>query len=342
MCLCAACGHRNPPRAPFLFLQIALGTPYPCTSPQDFHWLLPGAWQLRVGATDAAGNSASPLRANWTVAFSAGLTYVRLLSGPYGRTRRVNMTYELAALRGADGGAAAGASIECWLQGGGSASPAYAPCTSPFDLPASLADGQYTFYARLAGSASDNSTAASSTFTLDSVPPVVSITSAPSAPLTTSSASLQFAANKAGSTFRCRVAGPGSGGSAGYQPCSSPLSLANLTDGPYAFSVYAVDDVGNVGAPANATFLVDTHPPFFDSISYPLATNRTSVTVTFVADDGPVGCVARPAPLPHCQGKGQGLARASWLLLCRWLHPSHVRPPPTHLHTHPAARASRT
>lgn len=60
--------------------EVALGQPYPCTSPQLFHWLLPGSWSLQVVGRDAAGNAAPPLQAAWTVAFGqAGGLYTRFL-----------------------------------------------------------------------------------------------------------------------------------------------------------------------------------------------------------------------------------------------------------------------
>lgn len=59
---------------------VPLGQPYPCASPQLFHWLLPGSWALEVVGRDAAGNAAPPLQAAWTVAFGqAGVLYTRFL-----------------------------------------------------------------------------------------------------------------------------------------------------------------------------------------------------------------------------------------------------------------------
>ena len=40
-----------------------------------------------------------------------------------------------------------------------------------------------------------------------------------------------------------------------------------------------------MGQPATAAFVVDTTPPYFSQLSAPGATNRSSLTVTFVAED---------------------------------------------------------
>lgn len=50
---------------------VALGKPFPCSSPLTLRWLLPAAWQLEVSGQDAAGKAAPPLRRRWTVALEA-------------------------------------------------------------------------------------------------------------------------------------------------------------------------------------------------------------------------------------------------------------------------------
>lgn len=59
-------------------VQIKLSQAYNCTSPQTFHWLLPGQWQFEVVGTDAAGNAAPALAYSWNVAFDVGKQYTRL------------------------------------------------------------------------------------------------------------------------------------------------------------------------------------------------------------------------------------------------------------------------
>eukprot|EP00887_Chlorella_sp_A99_P001740 scaffold19.g1740.t1 len=270
--------------------QIVIGQPFECSSPLDFHWLLPGAWSVQVTATDAAGNTAPSLSYRWLVALDSAKQYARLLSGPYGLQRKVNMTFAFKVLRGSDGQEATGTATECMLQAGGQAAPTYSPCSSPLALPGNLTDGNYTFSARAVGS-SDVSTAAISTFSIDSVPPTVNITEKPSAIITSSSATLQFVSSKEGSSFKCRLVSKTDPSSAvaDYKPCSSPLNYANLADGQYDFAVHAIDLVGNQGSPVNTSFAVDTQPPVFTSLSVPAAVSQPSVNISFTVDDGPAG-----------------------------------------------------
>lgn len=89
--------------------------------------------------------------------------------------------------------------------------------------------------------------------------------------------------------------------------CSSPVQFTNLTDGHYAFGVTPQDAVGNVGVTVVTDFVVDTQPPTVTVLA-PLATRQGAATITFKADDGPVGsgiknvtCRVRPVVLASGQ-----------------------------------------
>jgi hypothetical protein len=54
-----------------------------------------------------------------------------------------------------------------------------------------------------------------------------------------------FSSTESGSTFQCRIDGPGTTiGS--YQSCTSPTTYTSLTDGSYTFLARAIDRAGNV------------------------------------------------------------------------------------------------
>jgi len=56
-------------------------------------------------------------------------------------------------------------------------------------------------------------------------------------------------------TTQCKLDG------AGYTPCTSPESSANLSNGEHIFTVEATDSLGNVSAPASYSWSVDTTAP---------------------------------------------------------------------------------
>ncbi len=125
---------------------IALGAFRNCTSPQTFHWLLPGAWTFQVQATDAAGNSAAqPLEYKWDVAFDAGQAYARLLGGPFALVKKTSIVFNVTALSVDASGDTVeddNAGTECWMQSNAQAAASYSSCSGsvPYGF---LSDGTY-------------------------------------------------------------------------------------------------------------------------------------------------------------------------------------------------------
>jgi glucose/arabinose dehydrogenase len=69
----------------------------------------------------------------------------------------------------------------------------------------------------------------------------------------------RFSSTEAGSSFECRL---DSGRPADFEPCSSPVAIGPLADGPHTFQVRATDPAGNRDqSPDGRTFVVDTSLP---------------------------------------------------------------------------------
>src|SRR5207245_9984215 len=93
------------------------------------------------------------------------------------------------------------------------------------------------------------------TWTIDLTAPVVTISSKPANPTNATSASFSFSADKAGSTFRCKL------DAASYSSCASPQAYAGpLAAGSHTFSVQATDTAGNTGT-ASYTWTIDPTAP---------------------------------------------------------------------------------
>src|SRR5437660_3843727 len=157
--------------------------------------------------------------------------------------------------------------------------PSCAPSTSPKTFPPQL-DGTYTFTVVAFDAGLNPSLPAAFTFTIDTVPPVVTLTATPPAVTTVNTPSFSFTANETPVTFQCSL----STGADAFAPCTSPITYAAQPDGLYTFKVIATDLAGNVSAPATFTFTIATRPtvtlqtPTPNAIGIPL---NTTVSATF-------------------------------------------------------------
>jgi len=140
-----------------------------------------------------------------------------------------------------------------------------------------LVDGPWTFKVRAVDGAGTTSTPAAYGFTIDTVVPVVAVSSSPASPTKVNTPSFTFTSSEASTTFKCSL----STGAAAYSTCGSPQTYPAQPDGTYTFSVQGVDLAGNISAPANATLTIDTVAPVLSATppggSYPGA---QSVTLT--------------------------------------------------------------
>jgi hypothetical protein len=85
----------------------------------------------------------------------------------------------------------------------------------------------------------------------DTAPPETFIDSGPSGTTNDPTPTFAFHSSEEGSTFGCRVDG------GAWQPCNSPHTTAELSDGRHTFEVRATDEAGNTDpTPAARTFTV--------------------------------------------------------------------------------------
>jgi hypothetical protein len=121
-------------------------------------------------------------------------------------------------------------------------SRAFANCKSPKTY-APQADGGHTFSVRAVDEAGNKSSTTSYTWTIDTAPPVLTITQAPPNPSPGSTARFEFRATDATQvTFSCRLDG------AAFSRCTSPTTYSSLALGAHTFAVRATDAAGNPSA----------------------------------------------------------------------------------------------
>ena len=121
----------------------------------------------------------------------------------------------------------------------------------------------------------------------DRTPPETSITSGPTGMVTTTSASFQFVASEAGSSFRCRV------DFGTWDACASPKTYAAMAASAHEFEVRATDGAGNTDTtPATRTWSVVTPAAPVASFAWsPQNPQNPPVAVTFTSTSS---CPATP------------------------------------------------
>ena len=259
--------------------QVDGGTWQPCTSPFD-PVLTDGSHTVRIRATDEAGNVGQTSVMSWTV--DGTEPDVVITSGPSGNHASRTATYTFTVND-------ASATVECLLDGG-----TWLPCSSPRTY-TGLIDGPHSFSVQATDPAG-NPGAEGRTFFVDATPPVVTFTSGPPAATTARTAHLEFTVDDGTAVLACRL------DTAAFAPCGSPVDLAGLADGTYAFQVRATDSFGNVGT-ATRSWVVDTTAPTVTITAGPAGTVATAdVSFSFVSDDDPVTyeCRMDAAPFAGC------------------------------------------
>jgi outer membrane protein OmpA-like peptidoglycan-associated protein len=214
----------------------------PCSGTVHLGGLGDGAHVLGIRATDAAGNVGDPATRTWTVDTRGPLAGFASGPGAFAPTA----TAHLAFTADEDG-----STFECSLDGAD-----WAPCAATLDLSA-LADGAHSLLVRATDAAGNTGAIATRTWTVDTVAPTapaVQLATGPTSPSSDPAPTISFG-GEGGATFQCRLDGRD------WAPCTSPLRLSGLADGPHALDIRQSDGAGNWSEPTTHHWTVDTGRP---------------------------------------------------------------------------------
>lgn len=173
----------------------------------------------------------------------------------------------------------ANATFQCSIDGD---SPI--PCHSPYSR--TLNDGPHSFSVRAIGaSGMSDDTPAEALWTIDTVAPETTITSAPPGADNSTMVRFEFISNELDVVFECSLDG------APFSACTSGSMFGPVGDGAHAFSVRARDRAGNADAsPAVRAWTTDTSTPDTQITSGPSGrTSATSATFAFLSPDAGSG-----------------------------------------------------
>jgi Concanavalin A-like lectin/glucanases superfamily/Bacterial Ig-like domain len=219
--------------------RVDAGTLAACTSPFSAVVMVDGAHTISVVATDAPGNLATATTPSFTIDTTPpSLTFTVL---PLALSNDTTPTVEFTTAGGAT-------TIECRVDTG-----VFAACASPHT--ATVAQGAHTFGVRVTDAAGNSGNFATASFTVDTTPPTVTITSQPPALSNNNDPVVAFTLGGGGMSPTCQL-------DAGAPvACTSPHTFANASDGSHTITVRAVDAATNTGSATTGSFTVDTVGP---------------------------------------------------------------------------------
>ncbi len=256
------------------------------TTTIDLSGLVDGVYTLTVTATDPAGNTSSATFA-YTLDTGAPTTPTITRSKSVDKTRTPSFTVTEPD---------SNATLSCTVTGAGASVTTCGPTTT---LSLTGADGDYVLTVTATDPAG-NSSAASFTYTLDTVAPSTPTVSRSPSVDRTRTPSFTVTGVDADATLSCTVTGAG----ASVTTCG-PTTTLSLTgaDGDYVLTVTATDPAGNT-ASATFTYTLDATPPTKPTVSRATSVDNDpnpSFTVTEPDPDATLSCtVSGGAVLTLC------------------------------------------
>jgi glucose/arabinose dehydrogenase len=243
-----------------------------CTSPRTLATQAQGEHNFWVRAVDGAGN-VDPTPASRPFTVDTTKPTVSLTAPTAGST--VSGTISLAATASD----AVGVTAAKWFVDGVEVASDYdgAPWTKSWST-TKVVDGSHKIYAKAKDAAGNWGTSASVSFTVQNATGGTLETTIDSGPTVTNDTTPDFAfsANQAGSTFECMV------DTGGWQPCTTPTTLATLAEGSHTFSVRATAGGVTDPTPASRTFTIDITKPTV-TVTAPAAGSTVSGVITLEA-----------------------------------------------------------
>ncbi len=245
-------------------------SPAPCTSPDQLGGLSDGAHQFSVWAIDAVGNQSAPAVASFTI---DTISPTILISSTVPSQSPTNQTVMQIAFSADES-----STFMCTLDNGGSSF-----CVSPINF-SGLVNGTHTFSVTAIDVAGNISSPGTYSWVVDTVPPVLTLTSVnPSYAITSQTQiTLTFTANEA-VTMACAL------DSSVAQDCSTgTVTYSGLSNGSHTVTIMATDVAGNVSQALVYNFTVDTTIPVVQISSVvpsQAVTNQTAISFTFTASE---------------------------------------------------------
>ena len=240
--------------APSVMCQLDSQAAALCTSPISYAGLADGSHTFTLTGTDGAGNTATRTY-TWTVDTAAPT--LTITNEPPNPSASATAQFQFTI--------GTSATVSCQMD-----AQSASACTSPISY-VGLVDGSHTFTLR-GTNVGGMTTTVVYTWTIDTIPPGVTITSGPAANTNATSAQFVFTTTGA-ATVTCQL------DSGTPAACTSPWTYMSLLDGAHVFTLKAVDAAGNTTT-KTWNWTVDTDPPVVTINSSP-GNPSTSASAAF-------------------------------------------------------------
>ncbi len=245
-----------------------------CTADDSFKFS-EGDHKYSVVAFDKAGNKSLPLDHAFLVDSIA--PKIILTEFPKNPTSSREAKFVFSA---SDVGGSGVAKYSCKLDAAN-----FSDCASP-QMYAALASGAHAFEVKALDFAGNESESAKWNWMIDNGLPTIKITKAPLPYDKNPSATFEFIATDGESGVAktlCSLDNPNN-----YKDCTSPYSVANLSEGNHSVYIKAVDNAGNESVPAVHQWMIDTIAPVVDLVTTPKnpTTEKTAAFTYTVVESG--------------------------------------------------------
>ncbi|MEA2125263.1 MAG: large repetitive protein [Solirubrobacteraceae bacterium] len=207
-----------------------------------------GSHTISARAIDAVGHVSQTLKSTVIIDTTAPVVSI---NNPPTTTNDPTPTFSFSAPH--DGGIAY--TFDCRVPSGVWTNCSGGTSSGSFTAPAQV-DGAHAFDVYAVDGAGNVSAEAEASFVVDTLGPVVAITSGPADGSEVLPGSQSFAfTGEPGALYECSLDG------AGWSACVSPYTTGALTDGAHDVAVRGTDALGNLGAADKRAFAVKSPPP---------------------------------------------------------------------------------
>ncbi len=266
-----------------------------CISPKSLTGLTAGAHTFYVRAIDTAGNVGTDVSSSWGIDSTAPTTTLTSTPATY-----VNTTNASIGFTATDTGGGTVTGFECKIDSG-----AYVACTSPYSY-TGLTDGLHTVSVRAIDSADNTGTAAVSSWTVDTVAPVIAIT-VPSALRGAQTSSVNWTVTETNASSGHSFVVEFYNGTAWMNIGSVTSTTGSLNAQAFSLASYSVpvgdsnaaklrvsfvDRAGNTAVQTSGSFSLDSTAPTVSSFTLAGGSSTTalpSISVAIAATDPVAG-----------------------------------------------------